>query len=119
MTAGRIDIAALHAALDAARVARGLTWRQTARAVGVSPSTLCRIGQGHRPDVDGFAALVQWLGVPAEAFMPAANPNGQAPELEVKLAIALATQPDLQDADREFLREVLAASIKRIKQENE
>lgn len=116
--AGRIDIAALHAALDAARAARGLTWRQTARTVGVSPSTLSRIGQGHRPDLDGFAALVQWLGVPAEAFMPGTNPNGHAPELEVQLAIALATQPDLHAADRAFLHEVLAASIKRIKQEN-
>jgi hypothetical protein len=29
---------------------------------------LTRLGDGKRPDVDGFAGLVRWLGLPAERF---------------------------------------------------
>jgi len=36
--------------------------------IGVSPSLLSRLGKGLRPDVDGFATLVSWLGMPAEEF---------------------------------------------------
>jgi transcriptional regulator with XRE-family HTH domain len=64
----QLDVAALYAALDAARKERGLSWRAVAHQAGVSPSTLTRLGDGKRPDVDGFAALVSWLGVPAEKF---------------------------------------------------
>jgi transcriptional regulator with XRE-family HTH domain len=64
----QLDVDKLHAALDAARRERGLSWRAVAHQAGVSPSTLTRLGDGKRPDVDGFAALVRWLGLPAERF---------------------------------------------------
>ena len=63
------DNDAFYAALDSAREARGLTWKQLASEAGVSASTLTRIGQGRRPDVDSFAALVVWAGLPTEGFI--------------------------------------------------
>ena len=65
----RLDVRALYAALDQARRSRDLSWRGVAREAGVSPSTLTRLGQLKRPDVDSFAALVQWLGIDAERFL--------------------------------------------------
>jgi transcriptional regulator with XRE-family HTH domain len=65
----RLDVAALYVTLDSERQQRGLSWRQVAQGAGVGPSTLSRMAQGNRPDVDSFVALVQWLGVPAEQFM--------------------------------------------------
>ncbi len=69
MTQPRLDVAALYLTLDAERRQRGLSWRQLAQGAGIGASTLSRMAQGNRPDVDSFVALVQWLGVPAEQFM--------------------------------------------------
>lgn len=66
---GQFDVSTLHAALDAERVARNLTWKDISAQSGVSASTLTRISQGRRPDVDSLAALTAWLGMPADRFM--------------------------------------------------
>ena len=64
----KVDVTSLHAALDQRRQTEGLSWRQLAKKLGISPSTLSRMAQGHKPDVDSFATLIRWLGVPAERF---------------------------------------------------
>jgi transcriptional regulator with XRE-family HTH domain len=69
MAQSRLDVAALYVTLDSERQQRELSWRQLAQEAGVGPSTLSRMAQGNRPDVDSFVALVQWLGMPAEQFM--------------------------------------------------
>jgi transcriptional regulator with XRE-family HTH domain len=69
MPGSRLDVAALYVTLDSERQQRGLSWRQLAHEAGVGASTLSRMAQGNRPDVDSFVALVQWLGMPAEQFM--------------------------------------------------
>jgi transcriptional regulator with XRE-family HTH domain len=69
MAESRLDVAALYVTLDSERQQRGLSWRQLAHEAGVGASTLSRMAQGNRPDVDSFVALVQWLGMPAEQFM--------------------------------------------------
>ena len=65
----RFDAKALHAALDAQRAARGLTWTQVAAATGVSAGTIARTRAGGRLEVDGMLAMVRWLGVPIETFV--------------------------------------------------
>ncbi|MGZ9812455.1 helix-turn-helix domain-containing protein [Pseudoroseicyclus sp. H15] len=56
-------------ALDARRLASGLTWRAVADQANVSASTLTRIAQGKRPDVDTLAALCKWSGLSADQFI--------------------------------------------------
>lgn len=63
------DAAAFFAALDAEREARGLTWKQVAAEAGVSASTLTRMGQGRKPDVDSLAALAGWSGLDPTDFI--------------------------------------------------
>ena len=63
-----IHVEALVAALDAERKTKGLSWRQLAKAAGVSASTLTRMQQGKSPDVNTFSALTGWLNIPAERF---------------------------------------------------
>jgi transcriptional regulator with XRE-family HTH domain len=65
---GRFDSHALYDALDAQRRTRGLTWRQVAADVGVSPSTLTGTKRGGRLEVDGALAMVRWLGRTIESF---------------------------------------------------
>ena len=69
----RFDPKALHAALDAKREARGVTWKQIAEETGVSVSTITRTKQGGRMEVDGVLALVGWLDVPVETFVRETN----------------------------------------------
>ena len=57
MTQTRINVPALYAALDGARKSKGLSWRQVAREVGCSPSTMTRLANDYRPDADAFMAL--------------------------------------------------------------
>src|SRR5436853_7839735 len=76
MAESRLDVAALYVTLDSERQQRGLSWRQLAHEAGVGPSTLSRMAQGKRPDVDSFVALVQWLGMPAEQFMRGGTADG-------------------------------------------
>ncbi len=63
------DVEAFHAALDSQRLAMGMTWKGVAVESGVSASTLTRMAQGKRPDVDGLAALLKWSGLQAEMFI--------------------------------------------------
>ena len=66
---GWFDGGAFYEALDAARQERQLTWKQVATESGVSASTLTRMAQGRRPDVDGLAALTAWSGLKADDFV--------------------------------------------------
>ena len=66
---GQFDVSALHAALDSERIARNLTWKDVSAQSGISASTLTRLSQGRRPDVDSLAALTSWLGTSADQFM--------------------------------------------------
>jgi len=63
------DADAFFAALDGVRATRKLNWRQVAQGAQVSPSTLTRLAQGKRPDVDSLAALVGWANLDANDFV--------------------------------------------------
>ncbi|MFI6806403.1 helix-turn-helix domain-containing protein [Streptomyces luteogriseus] len=124
MARTRVNVAALYAALDAARTTKKLSWRQLAAEVGVSPSTMTRLANGNRPDVDAFAALVRWLGAPAESFMIDAEGEGdggqaEEPELLVQLAPLLRARSDLGEEDVKYLEEVIGAAVRRFAAERD
>ena len=64
----RIDSRALLAALDAARVRRELSWQELSREIGVSATTMRRLANGGRLEVDVMLAMVNWLGRTVESF---------------------------------------------------
>lgn len=66
---GWFDASAFYEALDAQRQSRRFNWKQVAADSGVSASTLTRMAQGKRPDVDGLAALAAWSGLSADDFI--------------------------------------------------
>jgi transcriptional regulator with XRE-family HTH domain len=83
---GWFDLEGFYAALDAARQAKNLNWKQVAAASGVSASTLTRMSQGKRPDVDGLAALTAWSGLDADDFVR--TEIGERPEPETLAMIS-------------------------------
>lgn len=66
---GWFDASAFYEALDAERQGRQVRWKQVAAESGVSPSTLTRMAQGKRPDVDSLAALAAWSGLRTDDFV--------------------------------------------------
>jgi hypothetical protein len=69
MPRASVDIAAFYAALDRQRQDEGLSWRALGRALEIPASTFTRLSQGAGPDVDAFAVMVHWLGMPVAAFL--------------------------------------------------
>jgi transcriptional regulator with XRE-family HTH domain len=69
MSKGQFDVEAFYAALDSQRQSKRMNWKQVAKESGVSASTLTRIAQGRRPDVDSMAALSAWSGLKVDSFI--------------------------------------------------
>ncbi len=113
MAKTKIDTAVLRDALDQARIARGLSWRQLAAECGVTPSLLSRLRNGYKPDAEGFMTLVRWLRMPAETFLVEQVELGAQPELAAELAPLLRARADLEEADVAMLQEVIRATLRR------
>ena len=74
------DLGALYAALDAQRVARGLSWQQAAREISgqlsrvpsrpISPSTLTGLRNRATIEGDGVLQMLRWLQRTPESFVP-------------------------------------------------
>ncbi len=113
MAKTKIDAAGLQDALDQARIARGLSWRQLAAECGVTPSLLSRLRNGYKPDAEGYMTLVRWLRMPAETFLVEPDDSGVQPELAAELAPLLRARADLDEADVAMLQEVIRATLRR------
>ena len=111
-----INTAALHSALDAARQERQISWRALAGEIGVSPSLLSRLGNGLKPDTDGFATIIAWLRLPAEDFFEhegERDDDDREPDLMAQLAPLLRARKDLSGTDVKYLQQVIGATIER------
>lgn len=117
MAESRLDVAALYVTLDSERQERGMSWRQVAQEAGVGASTLSRMAQGNRPDVDSFASLVHWLGLSADQFMrhpdegkkkrqPSASSQAQA------VASLLRADKDLDPDSASAIDDILKAAMR-------
>lgn len=113
MAKTKIDATALKESLDQVRMKRGISWRQLAIEIDVTPSLLSRLRNGHKPDAEGFMTLVRWLGMPAETFLVDDDFEAPRPELMAELAPLLRARKDLDDSDIEMLQEVINATLKR------
>lgn len=113
-----VDVSALHAALDEKRRSRGYSWRKIALEAGISPSTLTRMAQGRRPDVDSFGALISWLGLPAERFIRSdgaeAEPSTEPDALAV-ISTFLRARRELSAESAEALQDIVRAAYNRLK----
>src|ERR1700722_9932536 len=110
------DVAAFHAALDSQRLAMGLNWKDVAAETGVSASTLTRMSQGKRPDVDGLAALLKWSGLQAEMFIPTGDSGKKKAEPLAQITAVLRADKSLSRASAEAIEQILKAAYKRFRE---
>jgi transcriptional regulator with XRE-family HTH domain len=107
------DGKAFFSALEAARSARGLTWKEVATQSGVNASTLTRISQGRKPDVNGLASLLAWSGLQAEMFIPSAN--RRVPEPLAQITAVIHSDPSLSYNNAKVLEDIFVSTYKRLR----
>ena len=95
MARGAFDAEGFFAVLDGHRISRGLTWRQVAVESEVSASTLTRMAQGKRPDVDSLASLLGWSGESADSFMVVDGGAGRSTDSLAKVTAQFRKDPRL------------------------
>ena len=111
---GWFDAEAFYAALDAQRQARRLNWKQVAEKSGVSASTLTRMAQGKRPDVNGLAALTVWSGLKPEDFIRSETARSRTEPLAM-ISTYLRSDPNLSHEATVALEAVIKATYEQLR----
>jgi transcriptional regulator with XRE-family HTH domain len=111
---GWFDAEAFYQALDAERLGRHLNWKQVAGASGVSASTLTRMAQGKRPDVDGLAALAAWSGLSTDDFVRSDDTRPE-PEPLAKITTYLRSDRNLSPEAATALEEMIKVTYERLR----
>ena len=115
---GRFDNGAFYGALDATRQARRVTWKQVAAESGVSASTLTRMAQGRRPDVDGLAALASWAALNTDDFVRSES-KSEGPEPLAMISTFLKADSNLTPEAAEALDQVVRVTYERLRSGDE
>ena len=113
---GRFDSVGFYDALDATRRSRNLNWKQVAAQSGVSASTLTRMAQGRRPDVDGLAALASWSGLKADDFVRSESQQSE-PEPLAMISTYLKSDPHLTPEAADALDQLVKATYERMRKD--
>lgn len=118
------DLERFYLALDAERKSRRLTWKKIAEESGVSASTLTRIAQGRRPDVDSLSALLNWSGLVMDDFVKGDQKNhNEAQESKyntiAKIRTYLRADTNLTPEGAEVLEAVLRAGYEKLRKDKE
>lgn len=111
---GWFDAGAFYEALDGARQGRELNWKQVAEESGVSASTLTRMAQGKRPDVDGLAALVTWSGLDADDYVRSEETRPKPEPLSV-ISTYLRSDKNLTPEAATAIDELVKATYERLR----
>ena len=114
---GRFDAEAFYAALDAERRSRKNTWKRVAEEARVSASTLTRMAQGRRPDVDSLAALVAWSGLKADAFVKDEHERPEPSSLAM-ISSYLKSDPHLTPEAADALDELVKVTYERMRKKD-
>jgi len=113
--AAQFDSDGFFAALDAARQDRRATWKEVADESGVSASTLTRMAQGKRPDIDGLAALTAWAGLTADQFVRFKRTPKKDTDTMKKITTYLRSDPNLSREAAGALEELVKATYARLR----
>lgn len=109
----RFDSDAFYAALNAARLSRQKTWKEVAEEAGVNASTLSRIGQGAKPDVNGLAALLAWSNLRAEMFIRGVDQREAEPI--AKITALLRADPKLTPTNAKLIEDIVISTYEKLR----
>jgi transcriptional regulator with XRE-family HTH domain len=111
---GNFDAEGFFQAIDATRRARRVTWKDVASASGISASSLTRMAQGKRPDVDTLAALATWSGITTDQFIRPVQQRSR-PEPLALISAQLRDDPHLSPDAQSTLDEMIKLTYERLR----
>ncbi|XZO00705.1 MAG: helix-turn-helix domain-containing protein [Microcoleus sp.] len=111
------DVESFYAALDSQRQSQRLTWKQVAAQSEVSASTLTRMAQGRRPDVDSLAALLKWSGLQAESFVKGVRDTRTESDPLTQITAYLRADRNLTPEGAAALEAILKAGYERLRKD--
>lgn len=117
MDRAQFDAEGFYAALDAQRAARKLLWKKVAEESGVSASTLTRLAQGKRPDVDSLAALLTWAGLSADPFVLSEDCDRREVEPLAQIVTYLRADKKLSPEGAAAMEAVIRATYEKLRRE--
>jgi transcriptional regulator with XRE-family HTH domain len=88
-----------------------LKLRDAAEQTGVSAATLSRVLNNKLPDTKTFAALVRWLGVSADLFIPSSKSASVPETIEAHLRADRTLPADLARALADLVRATYAGHM--------
>jgi len=109
----KFDSEAFFAALNATRLSRQKTWKDVAEASGVAASTLTRVGQGAKPDVNGLAALLTWANLKAEMFINGASKKEAEPL--AKITALLRADRQLSKQNAKLIEDIVVSTYNKLR----
>jgi transcriptional regulator with XRE-family HTH domain len=114
--AGNFDVARFYSALDAARLAQNLNWKEVAESAQVHASTLSRMASGKRPDADSLALLAAWSGLNPADFVPGVRANSASTLAQISSFVH--SDPRLSAEAATALDEMIKATYVRLAKPN-
>lgn len=118
MSNAQFNVQMFFAALDELRTTRKLSWKEVANEAGVSASTLTRIGQGKRPDVDGLAALAQWGSLDVNKFTGTAARKSSTSTM-TEISALLRADSKLKGRDAEMLEAMIKSAYQTMRKRDD
>ena len=112
------DAQAFYAALDTQRTAQRKSWKQVANEAGVSASTLTRMGQGKRPDLDTLGMLAAWSGLNVDEFVVGKQAEVETESL-TKVTALLRTDRNLTAEGAATLEAILKTAYEHLRKTQE
>jgi len=113
VVSARFDFEGFYRALDAVRRAQERTWRDVAHEAGVSASSVSRLAQGSRPDVDTVVALATWSALDLRDFVP--NRRSDSLDTFGSISSYLRRDPNLTAEGAAALEKIILASYAQFK----
>ncbi len=110
MPRDRFDAQRFYVALDVERKNRSLTWKKVANQAHVSASSLTRMAQGKRPDVDTMAALASWGRLRVDEFIEQHEPPTSGSSL-AEVTAYLRADPQLSPEAAEAIENLLRVVV--------
>lgn len=109
----KFDSEAFYGALNAVRLSRQKTWKEVASESGVAASTLTRMGQGAKPDVNGLAALLAWSNLKAEMFISGSRDEEAEPI--ARITALLRADPKLSAQNAKLIEDIVVSTYSRLR----
>jgi transcriptional regulator with XRE-family HTH domain len=115
MSKTEFDLKSFYQSLNDRRQELKYSWKKVSDLTGLSPSTLTRMGQGRKPDIDGLASLANWANLDLSDFYQSENKPKKNRESLSEIRALLKADAKLKTRDVEILDALITSAYKQMR----